>query len=86
MAGHQLKDDQFHILDDADAGLHRLLTEARPKLMAVGVPYDTDTPFCFRCSCASFVTRSATHGGLGLPRSACGRTGCGHLFTSHNVF
>lgn len=87
MARHPLKADQFYILDEADAALHRTLTDARPKLTAAGVhPTDPDTPFCFRCHCPGFITRSVDHGGLGLPKSACGRSGCGHQFTSHNVF
>jgi hypothetical protein len=86
MAERTLTPAQYAALDEADAALTKLFDESAKKRASAGLRTDDGGAFCLRCSCENFITRDANHGGLGLPPTACGRAGCGHLFTSHNVF
>jgi hypothetical protein len=85
MVERTLTPAQSAILDEADVALKKLLDESAQKRAAAGLRTDDQGAFCLRCSCENFIPRDVDHGGLGLPRGACGRGGCGHQFSSHNI-
>jgi hypothetical protein len=85
MAQRTLTPAQSAVLDEDDSALSKLLDESAKKRAAAGLRTDERGTFCLRCSCEDFIPRDVEHGGLGLPRGACGREGCGHQFTSHSI-
>ena len=78
----ELTTAQRNVLKNAAARLDRAYAQARKKVAAAGIRRnEEDSTFCLvspRGHCGSF--KPPKHG------FKCGRPGCGHFFSKHNVF
>ena len=77
---------QRKALDEADGILERAFQEAATKIKSArkgdGNGDNSSFGHCLRCSCGGYVAPTGTS----AHSLKCQREGCGHSFTSHDVF
>jgi hypothetical protein len=77
-----LTDAQKKALDDADGIFQAAAIKVKSTRVGNNNGNGNDYGHCLRCSCGGYVapTGPDAHG------SNCQREGCGHFFSSHDVF